>query len=173
MVVKDMLNQIIGSIVAYLPNLIGALAILLAGWIVALIVSTVVRNVLQRTKLAGKISGAMGEEESKAQSAAQVIGRGLFWLIMALVLIAFFEALRLTMVIDPLEQLMNHIFQFLPRLLGAGILLLVAWITAAVSRLAITKVMGVAKFDERIGGRISDEETKRVPLTKTAGEYIG
>lgn len=62
-----MLNQIIGSIVAYLPNLIGALAILFVGSLIALILSTVVRKVLQGTRLAGKISGAMGGEESKAQ----------------------------------------------------------------------------------------------------------
>ena len=174
MQVQEMLNQIVGSIVAYLPNIIGALAVLIVGWLIALIVSAVVRGVLQRTKFADKITGAMGAgvEEGNARNAAQVIGRGLFWLIMILVLIAFFQALRLTLVTDPLQRLMNQIFQFLPQLFGAGILLLIAWITAAVSRLAITKVMDVAKVDERMGGRVGAEETKRVPLTKTVGDVV-
>lgn len=170
---QETLNQIIGSIVAYLPNLIGALTILLVGWLIALIVSVAVRSVLKRTRLASKISGAMGGvEEGKTRNAAQVIGKGLFWLIMILVLIAFFQALRLTLVTDPLQRLMNQVFQFLPQLIGAGILLLIAWITAAVSRLAITGAMDVAKLDERIGGRISAEEPKRVPLTKTVGDVV-
>lgn len=169
---QDTLNQIIGSIVAYLPNLIGALAILLVGWLIALIVSAAVRSVLQRTRLAEKISGAMGGEEGKEHSAAQVIGKGLFWLIMILALIAFFQALRLTLIIDPLQRFMNQIFQFLPQLIGAGILLLIAWITAAVSRLAIMRVMDVAKLGERMGSRVGAEEPTRVPLTKTVGDIV-
>lgn len=47
---------------------------------------------------------------------------------------------------------MNQIFQFLPRLIGTEILLPVAWITVAVSRLDVTGTMDFAKFDEKIGG---------------------
>ena len=174
MQIQEMFNQIIGSIVAYLPNIIGALVVLLVGWLIALIVSAVVRSLLQRTRLVDKISGAMGEgvEEGDARNAAQVIGRGLFWLIMILVLIAFFQALRLTLVTDPLQRLMSQIFQFLPQLIGAGILLLIAWITAAVSRLAITGVMDLAKIDERIGSRVGAEEPKPMPLKKTVGDVV-
>ena len=122
MQVQEMLNQIIGSIVAYLPNIIGALAVLLVGWLIALIVSAVVRGVLQRTKFADKITGAMGAgvEEGDARNSAQVIGKGVFWLIMILVLIAFFQALRLTLVTDPLQRLMNQVFQFLPQFIFSG-----------------------------------------------------
>ncbi len=172
MQVQEMLDQITGSIVTYLPNFIGALAILIVGWLIALIVSAVVRSVLQRTRLADKITGAMGGQEGKAKNAAQLIGKGLFWFIMILVLIAFFHALRLTLVSDPFQRLMNQIFQFLPQLIGAGILLLIAWITAAVSRLAITGVMDVAKVDERMAGRFGAEEPTRVPLTKTVGDVV-
>ena len=171
---KEILNQVIGSIVAYLPNIIAALAILLVGWFIAVIVSAAVRGLLNRTKLANKISGAMGRsgEDKEKHGTIQVIGKGLFWLIMIPVLIAFFQALRLTLVTNPLQQFMDRIFQFLPQLIGAGILLLLAWITATVSRLAITRVMGVAKLDERIGGRVDVEKSKRTPLTKTVGDIV-
>ena len=171
---KEVLNQVIGSIVAYLPNIIAALAILLVGWLIAVIVSAAVRGLLNRTKLANKISGAMGRtgEDKEKHGTIQVIGKGLFWLIMIPVLIAFFQALRLTLVTNPLQQFMDRIFQFLPQLIGAGILLLLAWITATVSRLAITRVMGVAKLDERVGGRVDAEKSKRTPLTKTVGDIV-
>jgi hypothetical protein len=91
---------------------------------------------------------------------------------MILVLVAFFQALRLTLVIDPLNNLMNQIFKFLPQLLGAVILLVVAWIVASMLRLIITRVMGAAKIDERIGGQVSEGEEKGVLLTKTMGDVV-
>ena len=47
---------------------------------------------------------------------------------------------------------------------------MIAWIVATVLRMIITKVMGAAKLDERVGGQIKDQQT--VPLTKTIGDVI-
>ena len=170
---KEILNQIIGSIGAYVPNLIGALAILIIGVIIALIISAIVRGVLQRTKLDNKIASwrKKGEEEP-SQDVARGIGKGVFWLIMILVLIAFFQALRLTLVTDPLNRLLSQIFTFLPQLIGAAILLLVAWIIASLLRLIVTRVMSAARLDERIGGKIDAEKEKPLQLTKTMGDVV-
>ncbi|MCK5795519.1 MAG: hypothetical protein KAH12_12470, partial [Anaerolineales bacterium] len=152
---QEALNQILQTVGAYVPNLVGALLILIVGWLIALIVSAGVSGVLRRTKLADKVSGAFGEgQEEKMQDAAKGAGKAAFWVIMIFVLIGFFQALRLTLVTDPLNRLMNQVFQFLPQLFGAGILLLIAWVIATVLRLIITRVMGAAKLDERIGGQV-------------------
>jgi hypothetical protein len=170
---QDMLNQIMGSVGSYIPNLIGALIILILGWLIALIASGAVRSVLRRTQLNTKLDSWVSEGKGdKAPDVALGLGKCVFWVIMILVLIAFFQALGLTLVTDPLNGFINQVLQFLPQLIGAGILLLIAWIIASVLRLIITQVMGAAKLDERLGGQVSSGEDKRIPLTKTIGDVV-
>ena len=159
--------QIFESVGSYIPQLIGALVILIVGWLIALIISNLVRSLLKRTDLDNKlVSWVTGE---KAPNVEEGVGRVVFWLIMILVLIAFFQALGLTLVTDPLNQLVSKILYYLPQLFGAGVLLLIAWIIATVLRIIITRVMRAAKLDERVGGQIDATEQKSVPLTKTIG----
>ncbi len=164
----NILSKILEEVGSYIPELLGALVILIVGWLIALILSNLVRSVLKRTELDNKIvSWVTGE---KAPNVEEGTGRVIFWLIMIFVLIAFFQALGLTLVTDPLNQLMNQILLYIPQLFGAGILLLIAWIVATVLRMIITKVMGAAKVDERVGGQVKDKQA--VPLTKTIGDVV-
>ena len=170
---EQMLKEISESVAAYIPNLIGALAILIIGWIIALVLSAVVRSMFRRSKLDDNLVRWMrGKEGEEGSDISKGIGKLVFWVIMILVLVAFFEALRLTLVIDPFNKLMNQVFAFLPQLFGAVILLLVAWVVASVLRLVITRVMGAAKLDERLGGQVSEGEAKEVLLTKTIGDVV-
>lgn len=170
---QDILNQITQSVGAYIPNLIGALIVLVIGWIVALVVSTIVRSVLRRTEFDNKLANwVTGKEGEEAPDIEKGIGRVVFWLIMILVLIAFFQVLGLTLVIDPLNQLMSQVLKYLPLLIGAGILLLIAWIIASVLRLIVMRVLNATKLDERIGGQISTEKEKPIPLTRTIGDVV-
>jgi len=91
---------------------------------------------------------------------------------MIFVLIAFFQALGLTLITEPLNQLLIQVFQYAPRLLGAGLLLLVAWIVASVLKFALSRVLTAAKIDERLGSSAALEEEKRVPLAQTLGNAV-
>lgn len=167
---QTILVQIYESVGSYIPQLIGALVILIVGWLIAFIISNLVRRLLKRTDLDNKlVSWVTGE---KAPNVEQGVGRVVFWLIMILVLIAFFQALGLTLITGPLNQLVSKILNYLPQLFGAGILLLIAWITATILRMIITRVMGAAKLDERVGGQIDATDQKTIPLTKTIGDVV-
>ena len=55
--VTDQVSQLVGG---YLPNLLGALAILVVGWLVALVVAAVVRGARHRTTIDNRIAAWMG-----------------------------------------------------------------------------------------------------------------
>jgi hypothetical protein len=167
---QNILGKISEEVGSYIPELIGALVILIVGWLIAVIISSLVRNLLKRTDLDNRlVSWVTG---GKALDIEPGIGKGVFWLIMIFVLIAFFQALGLTLVTDPLSRLVGQLLEYLPQLFGAGILLLIAWIVASVVRLFITKVMGTAKLDERMGGQLGSKDEKAIPLTKTIGDVV-
>jgi hypothetical protein len=168
---QTIVSQIIQLVGAYIPNLVGALLILIIGWLVALIVSAIVRGVLRRTTLDERLARWIaGDEAAKGVEVDQWVGKGVYYLIMLFVLIAFFQALGLTLITQPLNQLLVQVFQYAPQLLGAGLLLLLAWIIASALRLLITRVLTAARLDERLGSEAGVEE--RVPLTKSLGDAV-
>jgi NhaP-type Na+/H+ and K+/H+ antiporter len=54
------ITQMIGS---YVPNLLGAIAILVIGWIVALIIARVVKSLLKKIDLDNKVAKKLSAEE--------------------------------------------------------------------------------------------------------------
>ena len=145
--VTDQVSQLVGG---YLPNLLGALGILVIGWLVAVVVAAVVRGALKRTTIDNRIAAWMGA--SQGVEVERYVGKGAYWLIMLFVLVAFFQALNLTNVTEPLNALLNQLTGFVPRLLGAGTLLLVAWLVATFVKKLIIGAMSAARVDERLSG---------------------
>ena len=99
-VIWDQITRLVG---AYIPNFIAALAILIVGWLVALILSAIVRGVLRRTTLDNRVARwIMGEKAAEGVEVEKQIARGVYYLIMLFVLIAFFQTLGLTIITEPL-----------------------------------------------------------------------
>jgi hypothetical protein len=165
-------TDIFRNIGGYIPNLIGAVIILVVGWLAALLVSAALREVLKRTKLDNKIAKWIAGDESKTVGTEKWVPKGAFYLIMLFTLIAFFQALGLTMVTDPINRLLNKVFEFAPRIIGAGLLLLVAWIVASVLRALITKGLGAAKIDEKLGGQAHIEGRESLPVTSSLANAV-
>ena len=164
------LNQLLGLVGI---RIIAALLILLLGWLVAWIVARITRGIFRRTKFDDRIAAWMagGDEAQSPVDAADILGKIVFWLIMIFVFIAFFQALGLVAVVEPLNEFLNQVFAYLPNLVGALVLALIAWIVAAGFRWLVLKGLGALKLDERVGGE-ADVDAERAPLSKSLSEAV-
>ncbi len=170
---QNIIDQVTNLVGGYLPSLAGAMAILIGGWLVALIIAAIIRGVLRRIGLNNRLSGWLGgEEKEKTMDVERGISKGVFYLIMLFVLVAFFQTLGITQITEPLNRFLNQIFEYAPKLLGAGALLLVAWVVATVLRMIISKVLSATKIDERLGSQAGLEEEKSVPITKPLSDAV-
>ncbi len=168
---NNLFNEISSMIGTYIPNILGALAILIIGWIVASLVAMGIKELLKRTSIDNKLAAKLtGEDGKKPFEIETWISKGVFWLIMAFVLVAFFEALNLTIITEPLNKLLTRIFSYAPQILGAGILFLVAWLLATIVQKLITVSLQATKIDEKISEKSGEKEKKAVPLSKTLGD---
>jgi len=169
-IVWNQITQIVGG---YIPNLIGALAILIIGWLAALIIAAIVRRVLRRTELDDRLARWIAGEEAAARiESERWIAKGVYYLVMLFVLIAFFQTLGLTIVTDPLNRMLVQMFEFAPRILGAGLLLLLAWVLASVLRFVVSRLLTAAKIDERLDDRTGLEEPERLALTQSVANAV-
>lgn len=145
-------GQFISRIGSYLPNLLGAIAILIIGWLVALVVASVIQGLLKRTnfdnRIAGWMTGQRGAEDTIPVE--KWVGTAVFWLIMAFVLVAFLNALQLTVVSAPLNSFLQQIFTYLPRIVSAAALLGVAWLLATVAKAIVVRGIGRLNLGDRI-----------------------
>ena len=147
---QDILNQFAEIGRNYLFGLIAPLAILVVGWLAALSLSSLLRRVLKRLRVDERFGRWTGAEASPP-AVSRWMSRVLFYLLMLLVLVAFFQSVGLTLITQPLNQMLGHVFSFAPRLLSAAFLLLIAWALASFLRFVIGRGLGRLRFDERLG----------------------
>ena len=164
----------IGNLFApYIPGLLGALAILVIGWIIALLISGIVRKAIRRTNLGARLSRLLYGEEAPRQAEAETwIARVVFYLIMLFVLVAFFQALGLTIASNPLGQFLTQVFGYATRLLGAVVLLLIAWILATALRFIVVRALGARNIEDRLGGLLATRIEGGFSLAQTFGEVV-
>lgn len=148
------------SLGVYLPNILGAIAILLVGWIVALVASAATRKGLAALRTNERLTS---QTESKLDF-ERIAGRVVFWAILLLAVIGMFGVLRVDGVSGPLSTLATTVMMYLPRLLLAAGLALLAWLVATVVRTVVNKSLGATKLDDKLS-----ETADMKPLSRTMG----
>jgi Conserved TM helix len=131
-------------------NVVVAILILVVGWIVAALLAAFTRGLLQRTGLDERLRGILGGTATAPQVASGV-ARIVFFLVMVLVVVAALDSLQLTTVTAPLNAFVTVVLEYLPRVGGALLLLLVAWLLATVLRALVARVLRALRLDERLG----------------------
>jgi small-conductance mechanosensitive channel len=109
-------------IVEFLPSLLGALLLVLAGWLLARILRALtVRGALLVETLASRLTAAPGSEPLRMRRIATVLGAIVFWSVLLVFVAAATHVAELTFFTDWLARLVSY----LP-ILAAGILIVVA-----------------------------------------------
>jgi hypothetical protein len=148
-------------------RLIGALLVLLIGWLVARFIANLVRKVLRRINLNSRAANmAKGEN---VPSLEEDIAKIVYYVLMLLVLVGFFEVLGMTIITEPLNSLLDMILSYVPNLLAAGILIVVAWIAATILRGLTRRILEAANLDKRLGEATESEQKS---LSKAFSEAV-
>jgi hypothetical protein len=141
------LEEVVRKFLLVIPNIAAAIAILVIGYIIARILKAVVIKLLTSTKLFAKVEELNIPEK---EGTVYIIGRLTFYLVMLFVLLAFFSVLNLPIIAGPISTLVNTVMEYLPRVSGAAIILIIAWVLAKILRMVILKGLGLVKFDEKL-----------------------
>ncbi len=156
-------NELVG---VSLVNILVALIVLVVGILLAFIIARLVRGLVEKSGLDRRITGWVAGDERRAEEEVHVaswIGTAVFWLLMLVVLIVFFQILGLAVVTQTLNDILFQILAFLPNLLAAGLLILLAWIIASALKWVVIRALRAANVDERVGREM--RETERRPVT--------
>lgn len=166
---QEILNRLAHLFGPYVPSLLGALAILIIGWFVALIVASLVRKAVQRTGIGPRLARFIGVTDSGLTE--KWIGKGVFYVILLFVLVAFFQALGLTIAGNPLGQFLTQVFGYATQILGAAVLLLLAFIIASALRFIVKRMLTSGFASQRLNALFATTpETGGSSLSQGLGE---
>lgn len=169
------ITNISSQLGSFLPSLVGGILILIAGWIVAAIVAAVVKNLLLRIDADNLAEYVLGSSAAESKPPIEKwVSAIVFWIIMIFAIVAFLNALRLEVVSEPLNEFLQQIFSYLPRLGSAAVLILVAWVLATVVKIVVTRGLDRFGLDEKLSAAPPEGETTESPflLSETLGNVL-
>ncbi|MDH3288438.1 MAG: mechanosensitive ion channel [Betaproteobacteria bacterium] len=160
---SELITSLQNTLGTHLPNILGAIGILVIGWVVAVVVRAGVRRLLALLSVNQRIKESTGQTLD-VQSGVAV---GVFWLIMLVTLIGMFNVLDLELTSNPFQVLVTQIFGYLPRLIAGTVLLVLAWLIAMLLRGVAAKLLSTTGLDEKLAAQAGME-----PLSKNVGNVL-
>lgn len=150
-----------------------AVVVLFVGWLAARIVAWGVRKALQSTSIDNRIATwVLGEEKGRKFEVESFAAKVVYYVLLLFALVLFFNALELTVVSEPILTLLNKVFGYVPQLVGAGMLVGVAWLVATVARKTVDVATDRWRLDEKVGGEAGLESGTGPVLGKTLGDGL-
>src|SRR5829696_4734793 len=140
--VADSIQQGLDSLLGFIPNILGFLVILAIGYVIAKVVKGIVARLLEKVGLDRTLhssdAGKYVERVSPGASPARLIGSVAFWFIFLFAISAAIGALK----IPALSDFIAQVQAFLPNIIVAAIIFVVAAALAGVVGGAAHKLMG-------------------------------
>ncbi|MGB8434866.1 MAG: mechanosensitive ion channel domain-containing protein [Burkholderiales bacterium] len=120
--VKSSGAAIMDAIVTYLPSILGAVVLLLAGWVIARLLRAItVRSVLLLDTLLSRVTKTAGVERLRMARSSTMLGAIVYWI----VLLFFVTAATHVLGLQSFTQWLARLLDYLPTL-AAGVLIVVA-----------------------------------------------
>jgi small-conductance mechanosensitive channel len=140
--IGDSFQNATDSFFAFLPNLLGFLVILLVGFIVAKVVAAVVRKVLEKVGLDRRLresdARSYVDRVMPEASPSNGIARAVFWLIFIFFIFSAIGALE----VPALTGFMEAVLAYLPNIIVAILIFVVAALIAGAVGAGVAKVLG-------------------------------
>jgi hypothetical protein len=138
--IVDRLNRFFEEIFEWLPALVGAIAVLIIGYFVAKVVGNLVGRVLQRAGFDRTVQKGQGGTwvQRVTSSPSRLLGRIVFWVLFLGVVSIAVDVLG----IEALENLVAAVWSYIPNILAAVLIFLVAGAIAAAVATFAQRTMG-------------------------------
>lgn len=137
------------TIIDYIPNVLGALLLLLVAWIVATIVKAIFTKGLKKAGAdRAMVKGHMAKTKENADDILDSIGKILYYLIFILFIPSVLQALDMNNVAQPISNMMDKLLAFLPNLFMAIIILVIGYFVAKFVKNLVFSLLSAINIDK-------------------------
>ena len=137
-----------------------ALLIIIVGYLLAKLVSSLLRKGLDKANFDDRMAKLLGQDCEGCEKGVSIF---IFYLLMLFVVVFALNVAGQAKAVQPLQDIINQIFGFIPNLLAAAVIGFVAWILATLAKNILQAILSASKVDERLG--MGDKK----PVTNSVG----
>jgi hypothetical protein len=159
------LNDMVRGFLAYLPNVVGAALIFFIGFALGTIVRRMVEATVEAVELDRRLIDAGLTHTPRGPGLARLLGILTFTLIIIPVSIAALEVLDINAISDPATSMLNNILLTIPRVIGAALIIFIAYVVGRWIMTLTEEGLKSIGFDDIIGS-IANAEPVRVGREK-------
>ncbi len=150
-----------------------AIFVLFAGWLAARIGAWAVKKGLEKTTIDNRIAKwALGDEKGEGFEVEAWVGKVVYYILLLFALVLFFNTLQLTFVSEPLVTLLNKVTGYVPQVLGAALLIALAWLVATAARKTVSIAADSWRLDEKVVGEAGLDKDATPGVGRTLGDAI-
>jgi len=160
-------QQLLNEILAILPNILGAILIAAAGWLLAQVVRRIVTNLLAATG-ADQLGTRFGlRGTAGGQSLSWILGTVVYVLILIPTAIAALQKLQIEAISAPAIAMLNQILNAIPKIFTAGLILVIAYVLGHFLSELVTNILTSVGFNNVFQwlGIPSPRATRRTPVS--------
>lgn len=138
----------LASISNYIPGILGALLVLIIGWLIARFLSRLASKLITKSGMHKRVGQ---ESENRIARSVQKL---VYYILMVVVLLAVLEIMGIQNVLVPLENMLSEFLGFVPNIVGAFIAGFAGYVLASIaSELVGLASNGIETFGARMGVR--------------------
>ncbi len=125
------LTMILNDVIAYIPNIIKAVILLVIAFIIAKIGEKLSLKIMEKTKLDERLSKKEEvDPDNKGKEKIETISKVVYYFILILFLPSILDALDMRSVSGPITNMMTNFLGFIPNLIGAILILVIGYFVA-------------------------------------------
>lgn len=121
----DQILQVYDNLTGSFGKPIGAILIIIIGWFIAGLIKKLIKKVISKT-------GIDNSTNTKKVSLGDLIAKLVYYLIMIFVFMLALDKLGLTSVLEPVKELLNGFTDFIPNIVGAGLVGYIGYMLATI-----------------------------------------
>lgn len=168
--VSSPILNLLNTLWGYLPNLLAAVLVLWVGFFIARLVRELLVPVFGRLKV-DTLQTRAGIQVSDTGRLSNTLAYIVYVLILIPVIIAALQVLNIEAVSAPAIQMLDTIFQFIPNMLAALVIIIIGCTVAKFAGNIVESLIASAGFDVKLKEHLGEKENNFI-LSKAIGETV-
>lgn len=160
----------LSTIWGYLPNVLGAVIVLIVGFLIARLIRSLLIPVFDRIKV-DKLQEKLGVEVNDQNKLSSTLAYVVYVLILIPVIIIALQVLKISAVSEPAVGMLNIIFSYIPKIIGAALIIFIGVLIARFACQIVTRLIGATGVDPKIQGLL-DGKMQNFVFSKTVGTVV-
>ena len=153
MEMPDYLERLIHTISDSLPGVVGAVIVLIVGWLFAILIRRIVHGLMKKTEWDERLLGNTIVDTNK------FIANLVYYILMLIILLIVLEMLGVSYVLDPIRNMLNEFLGFIPNILAGLAIIFIGYIIA---KFISNLVKMAGSFFDRLANNMGFKETDKL-----------